>query len=345
MQDGILSRQQGFTLIELLIALFISVIVGVATIGFMTYSHKSHAVQDQVADAQQNARIATDQMARDIRMAGYRNRYFDTAFNLVAAFAFGPGLNGCAGCTAVTNPYGGNIANRKENTDAIRITYASPDIPPIPVDTPGLSCTANTLFICYSGAAPPFTVNDVILVTGDGGSTYVFVSNITLVGGGNCPVGTNRFQITFPPGQSEINDPNGICEVTPNPSINMTRSRVYYVYFNLADPSDPLNDTLMVKENTNNPVALAKNVEDLQVVYLLNDGTVVNNPTAANILNVRSVRMNLLTRTNNPDPLLGGVRPALEDHAGAADAATGGYRRRLLQEEVVIRNQLGPPPS
>lgn len=65
------SHQRGFTLIELLVALTLSfILIGAIYQGF-TSQQKAYTVQDQVAEAQQNARMAMNILLRDIRMAGY----------------------------------------------------------------------------------------------------------------------------------------------------------------------------------------------------------------------------------------------------------------------------------
>lgn len=65
------SNQRGFTLIELMVALVLSfILIGAIYRGF-TSQQKAYTVQDQVAQAQQNARMAMNILLRDIRMAGY----------------------------------------------------------------------------------------------------------------------------------------------------------------------------------------------------------------------------------------------------------------------------------
>ncbi len=64
-------KENGITLIELLIALVLCSILTAALYRAFISQQKTYTVQDQVADMQQNARIALAQMAREIRMAGY----------------------------------------------------------------------------------------------------------------------------------------------------------------------------------------------------------------------------------------------------------------------------------
>ena len=69
----IVKHNKGVTLIELLIVMVIAVVlVGGIYALFMT-QQRSYFVQDRVAGIQQDARVALDLMARDIRMAGFQS--------------------------------------------------------------------------------------------------------------------------------------------------------------------------------------------------------------------------------------------------------------------------------
>jgi type IV pilus assembly protein PilW len=65
------NEEKGFTLIELLIGIAISGIVVTAFYGLYVAQSKSYTTQDQVAEMQQNARVAIDMIVRDVRMAGF----------------------------------------------------------------------------------------------------------------------------------------------------------------------------------------------------------------------------------------------------------------------------------
>lgn len=68
-----LRKNSGFTLIELLIVLVLSSILLAGSYRTFIAQQKVYTVQDQVADTQQNVRVAIDKMTREIRMAGYGN--------------------------------------------------------------------------------------------------------------------------------------------------------------------------------------------------------------------------------------------------------------------------------
>ncbi len=71
MSSTIFKNKNGVTLIELLLALALGSILTAALYRAFIGQQKTYAVQDQVAEMQQNVRIAMSQMTKEIRMAGY----------------------------------------------------------------------------------------------------------------------------------------------------------------------------------------------------------------------------------------------------------------------------------
>ena len=68
---GMLTKRSGFTLLEILVALVLTGLVSAAIYNVYISQNKSYAVQDRVAEMQQNMRAAMYMMKREIRMAGY----------------------------------------------------------------------------------------------------------------------------------------------------------------------------------------------------------------------------------------------------------------------------------
>ena len=62
---------QGFTLIELFFALATASIVAMSGFALFSQSNWSYKVQENVGEAQQNARVAIDRISKDIRTAGF----------------------------------------------------------------------------------------------------------------------------------------------------------------------------------------------------------------------------------------------------------------------------------
>ncbi|MDP9131714.1 MAG: prepilin-type N-terminal cleavage/methylation domain-containing protein, partial [Nitrospirota bacterium] len=72
-------NQQGFTLVELMAAVLITVVIVAATMTTVVTSNRANVVNTQVADTQQNVRLAIDLLNRDIKLAGYNYNATDPA--------------------------------------------------------------------------------------------------------------------------------------------------------------------------------------------------------------------------------------------------------------------------
>ena len=104
-------KNRGLTLIELLIALVLSSILTAVLYRAFISQQKTYTVQDQVADMQQNVRIAMGQMAREIRMAGYGG-------NILSIFANVNGFTNIItpASNAITIILGDDVGVLKQNT-------------------------------------------------------------------------------------------------------------------------------------------------------------------------------------------------------------------------------------
>jgi type IV pilus assembly protein PilW len=65
------TNSYGFTLVEIMITLVISGIIMSAIYSAYLAQQRTYLAQEQVAEMQQNARVAMDMLARDIRSAGF----------------------------------------------------------------------------------------------------------------------------------------------------------------------------------------------------------------------------------------------------------------------------------
>jgi prepilin-type N-terminal cleavage/methylation domain-containing protein len=112
-------RQLGFTLIELLVALGIFLLITGAAFTLLSSSQKSYQTESQVLTSFQEARLALDQIVRDVNDAGYPPAtFFSSSFPLRSAsfpFAWSPGYTvptpcqiGTAGGGTCTTATAGN---------------------------------------------------------------------------------------------------------------------------------------------------------------------------------------------------------------------------------------------
>jgi len=93
------SNQAGFSLVELLVAVVITLIVTGAIYGLLASSQTAFRRQPELAERQQNIRLAMDLIERDIAAAGQGLPYFAQVFTITDApggpCAVAPGLDWC----------------------------------------------------------------------------------------------------------------------------------------------------------------------------------------------------------------------------------------------------------
>jgi prepilin-type N-terminal cleavage/methylation domain-containing protein len=102
---------RGVTLIELLIALVISAILIAGIYRVFIYHQRTYTTQEQVADMQQNVRVAINKMIREVRLAGFGGKNENTNGNNDIITVFG-NVNGFA-----------NIINPVNDTTVDGITH------------------------------------------------------------------------------------------------------------------------------------------------------------------------------------------------------------------------------
>ena len=150
-----LAGQRGFSMIELMVAMVITLVVSGAIFGLLTVGGNAFRREPEVADRQQNIRIAMDSIMRDIENAGSGMplvsqvfTHTDTANPAANSTGFGaPYLNG-QGPQGVMGPAGmalrggaptGSGADGSDNSDVLEILIADAACPvfhvcaPVPV--------------------------------------------------------------------------------------------------------------------------------------------------------------------------------------------------------------------
>jgi type IV pilus assembly protein PilW len=143
-------KGKGLTLIELLIALAISAILIAAIYRTFIGQQKTYTVHEQVADMQQNVRLAINKMMREIRMAGFGN--VSDVLNL---------SGGVNGFTQVITPGSNTFGNmitivggfkqiRRDNGDPILIASAAGNKITLNYSTDEFDKPAHK-FICIGG--------------------------------------------------------------------------------------------------------------------------------------------------------------------------------------------------
>ncbi len=355
-----LTTRAGFTLIELLVTMAVSVIVLFAVLQLFENSQRSYVVQEEVAETQQNVRVAKMFLQRDIRMAGAGIPDFSYGGLALYPFEFENNVDGSAGQAAT-------IPNIVAGTDLLVVRYLNFGAEDCGVDPLGASPACDDLSqLTLSADMPPTaTVADVleditsgtgwdadcycngttftqptpgmpfIIVSPDGSQSAILFQTSTLPASdriGNAPNFTfdgvtypNKLLNTFPAGSSINFFPtNGIYNA------------LYYIENQSGIPC-------LIRDIGSGGQVLAEDVEDLQLSFDLDttgDGAVDTTVNSADLTDtqkpqVRMVTLSLLGRSPNEHRNFSGQRPAMEDHsAGVADS----FRRRQLSVTIKVRN-------
>lgn len=85
----IMKNELGFSLVELMVAVLVTLVIVGAAMTTLVSSNRASHVNSQVADTQQNVRIAMDTITRDIRLAGFNYNVTDPATPIVGACSSG----------------------------------------------------------------------------------------------------------------------------------------------------------------------------------------------------------------------------------------------------------------
>ena len=145
MKKKLFGPSRGVSLIEILIALVISAILIAGTYRVLIGQQKTYTTQDQIADMQQNVRIAINKMIREIRMAGFggKNNNLNGNNDIITTFMYVNGFpniinpsndivtDGIAHdqitVVAGYDQIGTLAANASKDSDTIVVNYESAD--------------------------------------------------------------------------------------------------------------------------------------------------------------------------------------------------------------------------
>lgn len=333
----IVKKEQGVTLIELMIVLVIAAFLVAGIYSLFITQHRSYTVQDQVAGVQQDARVALDIMARDIRMAGFL--IGSQGFN-VNTYTFAVTPNNGGGSPPASNP------------DVITVVAAADQfmsgVNPVTVRNVDVSTKGATLGV-HNPVTDTWSDADIGSFFDDDKKKFVaFEGNSTLYQ--IQPSGINGQILTLnssPPVSLAT-----ILDSTVSPPREGARVyRVKAITYSAINPTTGVPDGVLRRdENTGNgaqPLAgdgITTFVEDLQFTYQVQgqtDPTLwYNTPAAAGATNdaIRMVRIDLVVRTAVPDPKdTTFTQPPLRDHTSGLNGPDG-FRRRVYTTVVKVRN-------
>ena len=354
---------RGFSLVELMVAMTITLIVSAAIYGLLTSGSNAFRREPELADRQQNIRVAMDLVARDVFNAGAGLPAFSQVFTLSDPAGVGctgaQGLNGCGpmgtlGATAAATRAPGDGQDPLENTDVLELVATDEQCPLQSVCNPVVPGTAN-VFATREGVPRCMRLPGFVLLTDN--TSFVIqpaqaVASVTTVcpGGsaaqnGNLSLGVLPEAFRVP--VAALPSPNP----APWPPVSVPAIYLYpgrIVRYRIApglDPAEPTLPALWRSETGRYSVSgavvpepgeasfpgagspwevVARGIEDLQIEYMPGDGLWHNQPP--------------LSTTDNWSSLVRQVRITLSARASAANLA--GQTTAGGGAPVAVRGQL-----
>lgn len=364
----------GFTLLEILIALAISGLILAGTLQVFDYSNKSYVLQEDVAQMQQNARVAKYYIEKDLRIAGmnlsnialdaeliypinFQNNvnetgklansdYLSVSYLDLEASSCGTSSTGVPSCDSFPQLILGDKMLKTEATVAEVEPYLK-DHPPFSMWAEDCWCDG-TLYDKYGFMA--------IITSADGSkSDIVFITHVDPKKDGSDSKLSAGPNFTF---EGNTYDNKLLNDYDEGSTINFFNSDSIITMSYFVD-----SDYNLIRQTNGTNTVIAENIEDFQVSFwgdFNEDGTlnlqdvagnedwiqdasavnmsVVGSNSLPNIEKIRFVKFSVLARTSKEHPAskLKSTRPALEDHAAALTSDY--YQRRPISVTVRIRN-------
>lgn len=300
MKRRIIQQPKGVTLLELLIALLISAILIAGIYRTFIYQQKTYATQEQVADMQQNVRVAINRMIREIRMSGFGGKNENTNGSNDIINVFG-NVNGFAN---IINPEN-NVVEDGITHDRVTVVAAYDQIATVDEDVTPLDVTSgkNTLKITYTGDTK--FDKDV--------RKYM------------CINGRNNYEIV--PAAGNTITLAGIATLNETHSKGERVFLVRAITYGLKKDSKGVPVLFRDSNVGGGDQPVAEYIEDLQFKYILACSPQPCVPPEvdfpANPMDIRGVRITITATTRMSDPEL---------------KEGGGFRTRTLNSYVDLRN-------
>lgn len=316
--------ERGFSLVELMVAMTVTLIVSGAIYGLLTSGSNAFRREPEVADRQQNIRVAMDLISRDVFNAGAALPTFAQVFTRADPAGGGctgtQGLNGCGdpgtmGATAAANRAPGDGGDASTNSDVLEIVTTSENCPPqtvcagVPgsagvivtrepmgacVTAPGLALIANNQAFAIQPAFDATGAPQTCTGVGSNGNVNVLAAVAPWTPAVAIPANPTPFLYAAQVVRYRIAP--GTDPTDPSPSLWRSSSGRYARDGSVV--SEP--DEVSFPDPASPWDLVARGIEDLQIEYRAGDGLWRNLPpvSAANDWTtlVREVRITLSAR-------------------------------------------------
>ena len=300
--DTQFKKGKGLTLIELLIALTISAILIAAIYRTFIGQQKTYTVQEQVADMQQNVRVAINRMMREIRMAGFGN-----VSNILPPQGQPFEAIHWSGMELITfnniiNP-SNNKNNVSQNDDQITIIGAFEQV--------------STLAVDHSGG------KDTIQLVEKASEFDTKYRKYICIGG----VESHTIKKIDPAINTITLNDNLVNKYTAGTPVYKVKAITYQLRWDNNNPDMPV---LTREDNTDGggSQVVAESIENLQFRYILEDGSEFDSPAEADRSKIRLVNVKVYARTRIPTIEIRKEGKLVKEE----------YRRRTISSNILVRN-------
>lgn len=283
--------EQGFSLIELVISMTVFLIVTGSCLGILVFARQSRKMVSQEAELSKGTRVSLDLLGRDTYNAGYGyplnstvvlpdNRIsillgipndFDTSRDTIPPIVAGNNVN-IDNLNPDTTARTDQVSLLYKDTTFNLIGAAGLAVPqPLNINAATTSPTGVDEIVPISGSNSACRVGDIYLVTGNTGSTLGVATGLS---------GTNIVQFANGDvlGFNQAGAGGPLRGITVPASMQRVKMVTYFV---------TADGTLTRREFANvTPVVsfvdspLVYRVQDFQIRYVMDDGTVTDNPSA-----------------------------------------------------------------
>ena len=335
----VFTQKRGFSLVELLISMVIATVVGLAGFVIFSTSNWTYKVQEDIAEAQQNVRVAMDRIAKDIRLAGFG----------LPSPPFSLTISGQTFTTAIT------VTDSSSNADTITILgigYEAGEL--VGTNASGQS------YICYK------KITDEEKLIGldnrvDAKRKYVSIGGNTFITLDTTDTDTGECSSVSGSKKLPLDSPSTLDRAYSANTVVYIIQAVQYTINNLSpfltgcSTNNPclasLDYTGLRGGSGNDRQPLAESIEDIQFAYGIDsspkDGKIDYSgtydigdflPDPADDSSIIAVRATVVARTRNQDPRGSTAfkRPVAENHPEAV--LQDGYRRRAVTKIIKLRN-------
>ncbi len=318
-------NEKGFSLLELIIAMVIFLIVTAAIYGVLQIAQRSRTLVSQQAQLNKNVRVAINLIGRDTYNAGFGYPLNNTVVlpdNRISALLSIPNDYDTSRDTVPPIIAGNNITlntfNTSANVKTDQITFLFKDSSfnlvgatgsevslPLNINAATTTSTGIDEIVPISGSNSACQKNDLFLITGNTGSA---LGVVTALSGNNKVQFSNGDVLGF----NQTGSSGPLRGITTPASMQKVRMVTYFV---TADGTltrrDYANITPVGTATAQNWVdePIVYGVEDFQIKYILDDGTVSDNPSAgvdgipgnaddvqANLAKIRQVRYTIYVK-------------------------------------------------